>query len=60
MRAGGRGEGRAIACPLGQQVRGGAGAIREFIDLVLRVQGHWDGLLASYLPAASAREGEVR
>jgi 3-deoxy-D-manno-octulosonate 8-phosphate phosphatase (KDO 8-P phosphatase) len=32
------------------KVRGGEGAIREFVDLVLNVQGHWEGLLTSYLP----------
>ncbi len=32
------------------KARGGEGAIREFVDLVLNVQGHWEGLLASYLP----------
>jgi 3-deoxy-D-manno-octulosonate 8-phosphate phosphatase (KDO 8-P phosphatase) len=31
-------------------VRGGAGAIRELVDVVLRAQGHWPGLLASYVP----------
>jgi 3-deoxy-D-manno-octulosonate 8-phosphate phosphatase (KDO 8-P phosphatase) len=30
--------------------RGGAGAVRELIDLVLRAQGHWAPLLGSYLP----------
>lgn len=29
---------------------GGAGAVRELIDLVLRVQGHWPELLGRYLP----------
>jgi 3-deoxy-D-manno-octulosonate 8-phosphate phosphatase (KDO 8-P phosphatase) len=29
---------------------GGAGAVREFIDLVLRAQGHWTPLVGSYLP----------
>lgn len=29
---------------------GGAGAVRELIDLVLRAQGHWKPLLGSYLP----------
>jgi 3-deoxy-D-manno-octulosonate 8-phosphate phosphatase (KDO 8-P phosphatase) len=29
---------------------GGAGAVRQFIDLVLRAQGHWTPLLGSYLP----------
>jgi 3-deoxy-D-manno-octulosonate 8-phosphate phosphatase (KDO 8-P phosphatase) len=40
-------------------VGGGAGAIREFVDIVLRAQGHWQGLLASYLPEV-ANEGETR
>jgi 3-deoxy-D-manno-octulosonate 8-phosphate phosphatase (KDO 8-P phosphatase) len=40
-------------------LRGGEGAIRELIDLVLRAQNHWDGLLASYLPAP-AGEGKAR
>lgn len=35
------------------QVNGGAGAVRELIDLVLRAQGHWPALLASYVPDAS-------
>jgi 3-deoxy-D-manno-octulosonate 8-phosphate phosphatase (KDO 8-P phosphatase) len=33
---------------------GGAGAIRELIDIVLRAQGHWPGLLASYLPVPAS------
>jgi 3-deoxy-D-manno-octulosonate 8-phosphate phosphatase (KDO 8-P phosphatase) len=44
-------------------VRGGEGAIREFVDLVLRAQGSWDGLLASYLPEPATvppRGGETR
>jgi 3-deoxy-D-manno-octulosonate 8-phosphate phosphatase (KDO 8-P phosphatase) len=32
------------------QCAGGAGAVRELIDLVLRAQGRWDSLLGSYLP----------
>lgn len=31
---------------------GGDGAARELIELVLRAQGKWDGLVEGYLPAA--------
>jgi 3-deoxy-D-manno-octulosonate 8-phosphate phosphatase (KDO 8-P phosphatase) len=31
---------------------GGDGAARELVELVLRAQGKWDGLVAGYLPAA--------
>jgi 3-deoxy-D-manno-octulosonate 8-phosphate phosphatase (KDO 8-P phosphatase) len=31
---------------------GGAGAARELIETILRVQGHWDGIVASYRAAA--------
>jgi 3-deoxy-D-manno-octulosonate 8-phosphate phosphatase (KDO 8-P phosphatase) len=31
------------------QARGGAGAARELIELILRAQGRWDSVLASYL-----------
>jgi 3-deoxy-D-manno-octulosonate 8-phosphate phosphatase (KDO 8-P phosphatase) len=31
------------------QARGGAGAARELIELILRAQGRWDAVLASYL-----------
>jgi 3-deoxy-D-manno-octulosonate 8-phosphate phosphatase (KDO 8-P phosphatase) len=31
---------------------GGSGAARELIEMVLRAQGHWDGILASYLTEA--------
>ena len=27
---------------------GGAGAVREVIELILKAQGHWDGLLKKY------------
>ena len=57
--AGRRRGGRAIARALGPAPRGGDGAVRELIERVLRAQGHWDELLASYLPAA-ASEGERR
>jgi 3-deoxy-D-manno-octulosonate 8-phosphate phosphatase (KDO 8-P phosphatase) len=30
-------------------VRGGHGAVREFIELILCAQGHWDPLVAGYL-----------
>jgi len=33
---------------------GGAGAVRELIELVLRAQGLWDGVVASYLHERSA------
>jgi 3-deoxy-D-manno-octulosonate 8-phosphate phosphatase (KDO 8-P phosphatase) len=29
--------------------RGGAGAVREFIELVLRASGKWDAIVARYL-----------
>ena len=32
------------------RLNGGAGAVRELIELVLRAQGTWDGLVGSYLP----------
>ena len=31
------------------QARGGAGAARELIELVLRVQGAWDPIVRDYL-----------
>ena len=31
------------------QARGGAGAARELIELILRAQGRWDAVLATYL-----------
>jgi 3-deoxy-D-manno-octulosonate 8-phosphate phosphatase (KDO 8-P phosphatase) len=30
-------------------LRGGAGAARDFIELVLRAQGTWDGIVSAYL-----------
>ena len=33
------------------KARGGAGAARELIELIVRAQGRWDALLASYLSA---------
>jgi 3-deoxy-D-manno-octulosonate 8-phosphate phosphatase (KDO 8-P phosphatase) len=32
------------------QARGGDGAARELIEFVLRAQGRWEGILATYLP----------
>jgi 3-deoxy-D-manno-octulosonate 8-phosphate phosphatase (KDO 8-P phosphatase) len=34
------------------QAKGGAGAARELIELILRSQGLWDSVIATYLPAA--------
>jgi 3-deoxy-D-manno-octulosonate 8-phosphate phosphatase (KDO 8-P phosphatase) len=34
------------------KINGGAGAVRELIELVLRAQGTWDDLVAAYLPPA--------
>jgi 3-deoxy-D-manno-octulosonate 8-phosphate phosphatase (KDO 8-P phosphatase) len=31
------------------RARGGDGAARDLIELILRAQGKWEGLLASYL-----------
>jgi 3-deoxy-D-manno-octulosonate 8-phosphate phosphatase (KDO 8-P phosphatase) len=31
--------------------RGGRGAVREFIEMILRAQNHWDTVLREYLPA---------
>jgi 3-deoxy-D-manno-octulosonate 8-phosphate phosphatase (KDO 8-P phosphatase) len=31
---------------------GGSGAARELIEMVLRAQGHWDGILATYVTEA--------
>ena len=38
------------------QARGGAGAARELIELILRAQGRWESLLASYLPAPQGQQ----
>jgi 3-deoxy-D-manno-octulosonate 8-phosphate phosphatase (KDO 8-P phosphatase) len=35
--------------------RGGAGAARELIELILRAQGLWDSVLATYLTAPQGR-----
>jgi 3-deoxy-D-manno-octulosonate 8-phosphate phosphatase (KDO 8-P phosphatase) len=35
---------------------GGAGAVRELIELVLRAQGTWDGLVDAYLPGTVQSE----
>ena len=39
------------------RAKGGAGAARELIELILRAQGRWDPLLATYL---TAPEGQQR
>jgi 3-deoxy-D-manno-octulosonate 8-phosphate phosphatase KdsC-like HAD superfamily phosphatase len=31
--------------------RGGRGAVREFIEMVLRAQNRWDKVLREYVPA---------
>jgi len=31
--------------------RGGRGAVREFIEMILRAQQRWDGVLGEYIPA---------
>lgn len=33
-------------------VGGGRGAVREFIEMVLRAQARWDGIMRQYLPPA--------
>jgi 3-deoxy-D-manno-octulosonate 8-phosphate phosphatase (KDO 8-P phosphatase) len=38
------------------QRKGGDGAVRELIELILRAQGHWDGLVASYRAATPVTE----
>lgn len=37
------------------RAKGGAGAVRELIELILRSQGLWDSVIATYLPAAHGR-----
>jgi len=37
------------------QAKGGAGAARELIELILRAQGRWESLLASYLPSTDQK-----
>jgi 3-deoxy-D-manno-octulosonate 8-phosphate phosphatase (KDO 8-P phosphatase) len=36
--------------------RGGAGAARELIELILRAQGLWESVLASYLTAPQGQQ----
>jgi 3-deoxy-D-manno-octulosonate 8-phosphate phosphatase (KDO 8-P phosphatase) len=31
---------------------GGAGAAREFLELILRAQGRWDAIVQSFVPEA--------
>jgi 3-deoxy-D-manno-octulosonate 8-phosphate phosphatase (KDO 8-P phosphatase) len=38
------------------QAKGGAGAARELIELILRAQGRWETVLASYLAAPSGQK----
>ena len=38
------------------QARGGAGAARELIELILRAQGRWDSLLSSYLATPQGQQ----
>ena len=38
------------------QAKGGAGAARELIELILRAQGRWDSVLASYLTDAQDQQ----
>ena len=45
-RAGRRGRRSARAGALGQPAAGGRGAVREFIEMVLRARGRWDALVA--------------
>ena len=37
---------------------GGRGAVREFIELVLRAQSRWDTVTAAYLAAGAQRSGD--
>jgi len=37
------------------RANGGQGAAREFIELILRAQNHWDGLIAAYLSETHQR-----
>jgi YrbI family 3-deoxy-D-manno-octulosonate 8-phosphate phosphatase len=55
MRAAGLAVAVADACPEAiedagyvTQARGGRGAVRETIELILRAQGHWQGIVARY------------
>jgi len=36
--------------------KGGAGAARELIELILRAQGLWDTVMATYLPAPEPQQ----
>jgi 3-deoxy-D-manno-octulosonate 8-phosphate phosphatase (KDO 8-P phosphatase) len=36
--------------------RGGDGAARELIEVVLRAQNKWEGILAMYLPVAQGQQ----
>ena len=47
---------RAARCTGSARPRGGRGAVRELIELVLRAQGRWDGVVAEH----SARQPDGR
>jgi 3-deoxy-D-manno-octulosonate 8-phosphate phosphatase (KDO 8-P phosphatase) len=34
--------------------RGGEGAVRELVEMILRTQGHWDGIVSGYQNEAGA------
>ena len=38
------------------QAKGGAGAARELIELILRSQGLWDSVIATYLADAQGQQ----
>ncbi len=37
---------------------GGAGAVREILEMILKAQGKWDGVVASYLRPGSVEAGQ--
>jgi 3-deoxy-D-manno-octulosonate 8-phosphate phosphatase (KDO 8-P phosphatase) len=39
---------------------GGAGAARELLELILRVQGRWDSIVGSFTPSTSSTTGAER
>ena len=46
-----------IARPLGEPLRRAArGAARELIELILRAQGRWDSLVATYMAEAQDQQ----
>jgi 3-deoxy-D-manno-octulosonate 8-phosphate phosphatase (KDO 8-P phosphatase) len=38
------------------RARGGDGAARDLIELILKAQGRWDGLVAAYLAEGEAAQ----